>query len=251
MGRFVLTSPKTISVLTTVFVLTCVALSFCSKDDDDNLDRTPVQKDFSFKDFTGVKVGQAIVLKLIPSDTYKIQVTVPAFLERGLKVTKDGELLVIDLSGSRLSDDVFSAEVSLPVLNRLEASGVSQVTFASAFKTSESMLVKLSGASRLIDGAVDGENKGLVAQISGASQASMSGKVKSMDLKLSTASNFSGKDLTVSGKAVVNLSGASKSELTLNGDIEVKLSGASELIIYGSGKITTQDVTGASTLKKK
>ena len=242
-----------------LLALTCFALSFCSKDkdDEDSLDRTLIPKDFPLmKDFTGVKVDRAIKLKLVPSETYKVNIKVSAYLARYLKVSKDGSVLVIDLdlTGSdfdRIGTDEFSGEIHMPVLNTVEAKGASKISFASEFKSSANMMVVLDGASELENAKINGEKYNLTLNASGASKVGISGKVKDIDLKLLGASKVSGKDLVVSGTSDIDLSGASTSVLTLNGDIKAKLAGASKLTIYGSGKITTQDVTGDSTLEKK
>ena len=106
--------------------------------------------------------------------------------------------------------------------------------------------LRLSGASEL-DGPVDFAS--MTGVLSGASDVSLSGRVGTLDLEASGASDFSILDLEVDVLRV-NLSGASSAEVTVNDTIEAILSGASSLGYRGAPDVSNVDVSGASSIGK-
>jgi len=87
----------------------------------------------------------------------------------------------------------------------------------------------------------------MTARISGASNLSLSGRVGTLDIEASGASDLAILELVVDSFRI-SLSGASDTEVTVNDSIEASLSGASSLSYAGDPDVSTLETTGASTI---
>jgi len=119
------------------------------------------------------------------------------------------------------------------------------ITFADECSTSN-LRLEASGASRII-GAIDANS--LSSNLSGASNFELNGEADDVSAVLSGASTLGGYDLTIQ-ELDIEMSGASNGRLTVEGTLDVNASGASSMLYKGDGTVTSQDLSGGSTIVK-
>lgn len=137
------------------------------------------------------------------------------------------------------------AYISFKTLDRLVASGASDVLLGGTIKSSR-LELHLSGASDFT-GAVEANN--LRVNISGASDMTIKGIAGAINVNASGASKFKGYDL-VSQTCDINASGASDIKITCDKELNATASGASDIHIKGQGVIRNMRNSGASSIKK-
>jgi hypothetical protein len=199
-----------------------------------------------FTGFQSVEANSAFNVKIKSGDQFAVSVTADDNIIDRVSVTQDGSWLRIGLKpGSGVSATTLAAEIVLPRLTGVSASGAAQITFPS-FKTDE-FTVEASGASR-IEGALEAER----AQIgsSGASRVILSGNVSAIKLNGSGASLLDCASVKVR-QADVELSGATKSLIHASEEINYQLSGASHLEYSGQPRIGRNECSGASSAHRE
>jgi len=179
------------------------------------------------------------------SATSKITVEANDNLMKYIITSLDGDYLVIKLDSkiSVKSSATLKVNITVPKLTKIQISGASSVTFVNELNTS-SLVAELSGASSL-KGIVNLSTLNL--DLSGASNANLIGTVDTGTMDISGASTVTSYDCAVNVLGI-DLSGASSGALTVNGVLNVTASGASSFHYKGNPTISTQDITGASSL---
>ena len=138
------------------------------------------------------------------------------------------------------------AYVSFKELEKLEASGASDILVAGEIKV-PSLLLKLSGASDF-KGSVS--VNALSMDLSGASDVNINGTASVVNIESSGASDIKGYDLTAD-VCTAKASGASDVNITVNKELNAHASGASEIYYKGSAVIKDMESSGASKVAKK
>jgi hypothetical protein len=208
-----------------------------------------VTEDFDIRGFSRVDISHAFRVELVQSSSYKVVVRVDDNLQQHLRIEKRGETLVIGLKPYRsynLRNATMEAEVHLPDLRGIEASGASDVRI-SGFSSARDFDVDLSGASYL-DGEITAREVRIEA--SGASRVRLRGKAEDLRLGVSGASNLDLEDFPAQN-ADIELSGASEVGVVLSGTLDVEASGASRLYFGGSPTMGRIDLSGASSIKRR
>lgn len=211
---------------------------------------------FNCKNFNKLDLSRTVKAKVIKSDTYKVEVTLPTEFKEYLKVyVKDGELKI------RMSDDLnfnariqnkyknwsFTAVIAMPELRGLEMSGASEFECEDTFDLGrENFSLELSGASKIKSLNVSGAE--LDAEISGAAIYKFAGNFRRAELELSGAAE---------GQWEINVddlefeaSGACKTKL--NGDlgkISLDASGACDIALNGTAERLEVDASGACNVR--
>ena len=203
------------------------------------------KKDYDLKGFTAIEVGNAFKVDVTQAADFAVSVTADDNLLDQLDVYVEGETLRVFMKpGSYVNAD-YRASIKLPVLKRLKVSGASNVQLAGV-NSSEHLGLDVSGASRVEGEAVANLLK---VELSGASQARLTGKAVSADLEVSGASGAKLESLKVE-HVRANLSGASNAQVDVSEKLDANLSGASKLTYSGAATVSSQSVTGASTLAR-
>jgi hypothetical protein len=218
---------------------------------------------YDFTDFTGIDVEQAFEVTITQSDNYSVEITAGENLFEKIHVYKSGSTLVIDVDFWFISWIINpKLTVTMPVLTELELSGACEGT-ATGFKSSQDMMLHLSGASEL---DIDMETGDFFAELSGASRLSGRLLAASTEIELSGASRAnltgSGGNITLDGSgasnaellyftvndAEIDFSGASRVTMDVNGRLDVSLSGASSLEYTGNPILGEMDISGTSSM---
>lgn len=194
-------------------------------------------------DFNRLAVSHSFDVNVSVGDEPSLTLRVDDNLESSLDVEVTDDTLRIGLQPrTSVSNATLEADVTVTSLDAVEGSGAVSIDLGSL--AGSTLELQLSGASDL-NGAVDFDN--VTGVLSGASNISLSGRVATLDVDASGASDLALLDLEVDG-LIVSLSGASSAEVSVNDSIRASLSGASSLRYRGDPDVTTIDVSGASSI---
>jgi hypothetical protein len=202
--------------------------------------------------FKGVSVSSAIDLFISQGSTEAVAVSAKdeKIRDRIKTEVKDGVLhITFDGSGWKnwnMGDQKMKAYVTIKDINRLEASGASDVKVSGTLKT-DNLKLHLSGASDF-DGSVEAQN--LQVQGSGASDIKISGSADQAKIEMSGASDFKGYDFKIN-YCKAEVSGAGDIQITVNKELDAQASGASSIKYKGDAVVKRSDSSGASSIKKK
>lgn len=188
----------------------------------------PQENDMS--DFDQVDVSHAFNVDITQGESYSVIVKVDDNLVEHLQVIKQGSTLKIGLKPNfnyTVRNTTLNAEVTMPVLTRLEASGSSDVT-ATGFESTNAFQVRLSGASTAV---LSGSAGALTVNVSGSSDADLAGFPV--------------------GDANVDASGASTVVVNVSGRLDVDASGSSDVFYLGSPTLGNIDTSGSSSVEPK
>ncbi|MGN1234347.1 MAG: GIN domain-containing protein [Christensenellaceae bacterium] len=154
----------------------------------------------------------------------------------------EGEKLRFDLSGASLLEcsDVVCRELSIGI------SGASKCS-VDMLRT-DALTASLSGASKLV--IEQAEMNETDVNASAASGVLLQGTCQELRLVLSGASSFEGMECSVKN-ATVELSGASTAWVYADETLGASLSGASRLVYGGACQVTSEKVSGGSTIERR
>jgi FKBP-type peptidyl-prolyl cis-trans isomerase 2 len=140
-------SPKLSALLLAAATLACTISvpSFSSTSGSGNV--ITITKDFT--DFDQIEIGSAFDATVQQGDTFAIVIRIDDNLEKDLLVNQVGQTLELSLDPDRvfgIGSATLEAEITMPTLAGVEASGASHVTLA-GFDSSQTLRVVASGAS--------------------------------------------------------------------------------------------------------
>ena len=137
------------------------------------------------------------------------------------------------------------AYVSLKTINKLEASGSSDVYVDGTLNATD-LVIDLSGASDF-KGSVQTENLRLNG--SGSSDFKVSGKATNIKIDISGSSDVKGYEL-ITDNCDIQASGSSDVQITVNKQLKVNATGASDISYKGEPTIKDVRTNGSSDIKK-
>lgn len=202
------------------------------------------------KGFHAIKVSHAIDLYLSQSDNEVVAVSAAKeeYRNRIKTEVENGVLRIWYDNDSRWSrgDKKLKAYISFKTLNKLTASGASDVRVTGTIKANDLDII-MSGASDFY-GAI--HSNSLTVDLRGASDMTVTGSAVSLKIEVSGASEFKGYALQADN-CFAKASGASDIRITVNKELNAHASGASGVYYKGSGVIRDIKTHGASNISKK
>ena len=201
--------------------------------------------------FSAIKITDGIDLYLSQGEENALAVSADDKKYRDrIKTSVQNDVLVISFANDHFrfkpGNKKLVAYVSFKSINRLSASGASDVYVTGPIKGDE-LALRLSGASDF-QGSVQ-LNKLTIDQ-SGASDATISGKASSLRVDASGASKMKGYELETTN-CFAKASGASDIKITVHKELTATASGASSIFYQGSGVIKEVKSSGASSVNKR
>ena len=202
--------------------------------------------------FKGVSVSSGIFLYLSQGATEAVAISgKDEEIKSRIKTeVKDGILHIsFDSKGWKrwnTGDQKMKAYVTIKDVNRLVASGASDVRVTGVLRSDDLKLV-VSGASDF-EGAIEAKN--IKVEGSGASDIKINGSAVNADIEMSGASDFKGFDFKVDF-CKAEISGACELQVYVNRELEAEASGASSLKYKGDAVVKKSETSGASSIKKK
>jgi hypothetical protein len=195
---------------------------------------------------TSIQASHAFQVRVVPDPVFSVIVTCDDNLQPYLVVQREGTgcLRLGLVQGYTYLGVTLTAEVHMPSLRTIDASGASTIRLDPGFSSADPLTVVLSGASVCEAPAiVAGE---ATFDLSGASIATVSGAASGLSVVVSGASHARLLDCAAP-RAQVNLSGASDAAVDVGaGPVRLSASGASTFYFGGSPSFTVCDLSGGS-----
>ena len=271
---------KNIKILTAVLpalLLITLLISGCqtilvSKNGEMETGETETRQ-YDFSNFTRVDIGNAFSYEIMQSDTYSISITANNNLFDDIKITQEGQTLIIGMEFPEVpwaikinTNPSLKAVITMPQLYGLDSSGSTHGA-VSHFSSTDDLDVTASGASTVelvkiasgdvifkVSGASEAtgdiEAENMALEVSGASTVQLKGSASGIAADASGSSDLKLANLKVENADII-LSGASDATINLDGKLDAQLSGSSKLEYIGEPALGIIDITGASKLKKK
>jgi len=205
-----------------------------------------VNYDFD-SDFNVVMVSSAYKVEITQASSYSISVTVDADKTELIRVTKEGDQLIIGINPHLVPVNfhTLKAKIAMPDIIGLTLAGATSCDLQ-GFSFSHEFSLNLSGASRL-SSDLDAGDVHLI--VSGASTVQLKGTANDILADISGASNMNLSGFEVNN-ANISLSGASKGNIKLDGTLDASLSRASKLTYKGSPTLGNVNTSGGSSINK-
>ena len=189
-----------------------------------------VPQEYDLAGFDAVDISHSFKVVVTQGETYSVIVRVDDNLVEHLNVVKQGNTLKIGLKPNRnytVRNATLEAEVSMPELSGVEASGSSDATI-SGFESTKALQVDLSGSSTAV---MTGSAGDVTIDTSGSSEADLA--------------EFTG------GDAIVKSSGSSTVTVNVSGRLDADASGGSDVFYLGSPTLGNIDTSGTSSVEPK
>ena len=170
--------------------------------------------------FSAIKVSGRVQLAVSICEEQSVLVITDDNLMDNVETRVSGNELSVGYSKPVSSCSNLKLEIKVPELKKLRAYGASKI-FLSGIETDEFVL----GAS-------------------GAARIEASGRVNSLNLRLSGAGRYSGRKL-VAADAEVKISGAGKAEVYAERKLKAKISGAGVVSCSGNPETVEKHISGA------
>ncbi len=252
-----------------------------------------VKKDYKVSSFTRIDVSGIFKVTLSKGNTCAVKVEVEQELIPYLDIKVNNNVLELDFVDGgipkglqrKYKDLTVRAQVTMPMINGLEMSGVTSLRTTDNFLSSSFELdmsgvsnaefatltctevsIDLSGVSNVF---ADLETEDFSADISGSSKATFDfmgkevtfadvevsgscaltliGKAIRCDLEVSGAGKFNGENFEV-GTMRADISGAGKADVRVKSSLQPEVSGAAKLRYTGGCVIKNLDVSGAANI---
>ncbi len=207
---------------------------------------TPATASYGLTGFSSIQASNAFKVRVVPDTQYSVSVTCDDNLVSYLLVdtTPAGTLRIGLQPGNSYAFVTVSAEVHMPALTLLDASGASAFTLGAGFVSARPLGISLSGASTAqVAGIVCGA---LSIGVSGASTLTFAGSPMSESVMASGASSVDLMNSTASS-ADVTLSGASEAWVNVGaGTVSLYASGASTLYYAGTPLFSPYELSDTS-----
>ena len=212
-----------------------------------------IEKNYNLKDFRGLSISSTFEVTAVQSDTYSVNIAVPAEYAPYLDIRVTGGILNIGfknlprkLNAASIVKSPAVARVSMPSLERLSLSGASKFESEDAFNIGNAdFQISVSGASEVKRVEVYGADANI--DVSGASRANIAGSFIDVGIVASGTARVmltaDGEDLDVkaSGSAVADIEG-------LYEDFKFKTSGAANITVKGGAANMEVECSGASSV---
>jgi phage shock protein PspC (stress-responsive transcriptional regulator) len=201
--------------------------------------------DEGLTDFNEVDIRGVFDVRIVRGDAYSIEMMGPDAEKNKYKVTRTGRTLIIDYEGSSrkkfdweadmLDIDEVRINITMPELEKIEAEGFGNIDFEE-FDTDD-MDIDLRGPVKL-QGKLNAQN--IVINLTGKSEAELSGNANNMDADVQFASKLKAYNLKVLD-ALIEVNGASSAKVNVSGNLEIEEGLASDVDYRGNPNVTKRD----------
>ncbi|MEJ7644110.1 MAG: PspC domain-containing protein [Chryseolinea sp.] len=201
--------------------------------------------DEGLTDFDEIDISGVFDVRITRGDSYGIEMIGPDNEKGKYKISRAGRTLVINYeAGSKkkfdweadvLDIDEVRINITMPRLERIEAEGYGNIEFE-VFDTND-MDIDVRGPVKL-RGELNADD--LVINLTGKSEADLSGRANNMDADIQFASKLKAYNLHVQD-ALVEVNGASSAKVNVAGNLEIEEGLASDVDYRGNPNITKRD----------
>jgi hypothetical protein len=215
----------------------------CPEDEHD-ADENGVDDQFGLRDFNELDIRGLFNVHIMAGDEYAVELLGTDDEKRKYNIYRSGQVLVVEYDrGHRKFDwneefgdvDEIRLNITMPTLKKIEAEGYGSIKFDEF--TTDHMDIELRGPVSL-QGVVTGEN--LSIDLTGKSEAELSGQVNNLDAELQFASQLRAYNLEAQN-ATVDASGASNAKVNVSHTLEMREGLASDIDYRGAPDVTRKD----------
>jgi hypothetical protein len=199
--------------------------------------------------FQSIRVGDGIDVYIMQGEEEGVVVSATEIAQRDKMstVVENGELKIfISTGGFNWKGRKFKAYISVKTLNKLRASGGSDIIVQGELKLDKLQLVLTGGSD--FTGQVTVTD--LTIDQSGGSDVHIKGNAVNLKINASGGSNFKGGDL-IAEYAIIDTSGGSDATLTVNKEMAAEASGGSDVNYKGNPVIKYKSATGGGSVTKR
>jgi hypothetical protein len=206
-----------------------------------------VTREESVSGFAQVRASHGFNVDIRQGEQYQVTVRVDDNLVPYLVVEKQGSALRIGLEpNNSYRNTTLQAEVTMPTLTGVEASGGSDVRVA-GFGSTEPLNVNISGGGSL-RGDIDAGDADF--ELSGGSGMQLSGSAGDLRLEVSGGGTADLADFTVRD-VDANLSGGSEATVNAGGTLNVAASGGARLFYLDSPTLGNIETSGGAAVRQR
>ncbi|HEX6224925.1 MAG TPA: PspC domain-containing protein [Chryseolinea sp.] len=215
----------------------------CPEEEGGN-DEDDQTNELGLRDFNELDIKGMFDVRIMAGDEYAVELEGDDDEKRKYNIYRSGQVLVVEYDREeRKFDwnedfgnvDEIRLTITMPTLKKIEAEGYGSIKFDEF--TSDNMEIELRGPVTL-RGVLTAHN--LSVDLTGKSEAELSGQVNNLDADLEFASKLSAYDLEAAG-ATVDVSGASTAKVNVTHSLEMKEGLASDIDFRGSPQIIRRD----------
>jgi hypothetical protein len=206
-----------------------------------------VTQEYDFTNFDSVELSHAFQGTITQGDSFSVAVRIDDNLVDRLEVTQNGNTVHIGLDEVSITNNAtMEAEITLPHLSEVHASGASQIQL-NGISSTEPLRVEASGASQVHGDVAAGD---LTLDASGASTVSLAGTGGNVRANSSGASTIDLEELTAAD-ADVQTSGASRITVNASGRLDAEASGGSNVSYVGNPTMGNINTSGGSEVNQR
>jgi len=218
--------------------LTCIS---CPKSEEEE---NNVGDELGLNDFDELDIRGIFDVRITHGDDYAVELIGPESEKSKYKIFRSGQTLVIDYEGSKkkfnwdtdvINVDEIRINITMPSLEKIEAEGYGKIQFENF--TSDDMDIDIRGPVKL-RGEIHGRD--LVINLTGKSEAELSGQVTNLDADIQFASKLRAYNLEVQD-ANVEVNGASSAKVNVSNSLEMDEGLASDIDYRGNPTIIKRD----------
>jgi phage shock protein PspC (stress-responsive transcriptional regulator) len=193
------------------------------------------------KDFDQLDLHGIFDVRIIKGDNYDVELKGPESEKEKYNIYRNGKTLIVDFEGKKnfnwdwnfdkVKDDQVYISITMPGLERLEATGFGNIRFEE-FHVND-MEFELTGPVE-VDGTLHAED--VMINLSGKSQLTLSGHCNTMSADIQFASKLKAYNFEAN-EAVVDVTGASSAKLNVAHRLEIEEGVASDIDFRGNPEV--------------
>jgi phage shock protein PspC (stress-responsive transcriptional regulator) len=204
------------------------------------------QANDALRDFTEVEIRGRFDLTITQSENFSVELIGPEHEKQTYDIHTTGKTLVLDYNreknldwddweAKRFSMEEMEIRITMPTLERIEASGLGDIRFGDF--NGDDLEIETRGPVKVRG---DMNMQDLVIRLTGKSEADLSGNVQNLDARVEFASRLHAYDLEAQD-AVIEVSGASSAKVNVKGTLEMDEGVASDIDYRGNPGTVRRD----------
>ncbi|HEY5918320.1 MAG TPA: PspC domain-containing protein [Chryseolinea sp.] len=212
--------------------------------DEPEQDENGVKDEFGLSDFDELDIRGLFDVHIMSGDEYAVELQGSGDEKRKYNIYRSGQVLVVEYEGGNRKFDwdedfrdvnEIRLNITMPTLRKIEAEGYGSIKFDEF--SPDNMEIELRGPVNL-QGVLRTQN--LTINLTGKSEAELSGQVNNLDADLQFASKLRAYNLEVSD-ATVEVNGASSAKVNVSNSLEMEEGLASDIDYRGDPQIIKRD----------
>jgi hypothetical protein len=202
-------------------------------------------REYDLAGFEAIRASHGFRVEVRQGDEFEVLVTSDDNILDRLEVEVDGDVLSLGLPPGFFTTSRLEAEVTMPEIREVNASGGSRVSLDGFVEEQDAFRTVVSGGGR-ISGEIHAER--IEVSLSGGARAELSGSGERLSLSISGGGTGALEDLAVE-TVDADLSGGSQATVNVSEALDATASGGSTLRYIGDPDIGRENVSGGSAVR--